>query len=267
MADALSSRKPIPDQMTRAIEEVCDEAVKRKVGILVDAEQQLVQDGIEESALALMRKYNRGGHATVYNTYQAYLKSIPDMLGKHLRQARDDGFTLGVKLVRGAYISSEPRHTINNTKEGTDRSYDAITRVLLSGTPQALGNSLPSKLPNVELFLGTHNTESTLAAHHMQLARADEGLPLTPVRYGQLLGMADDVSFTLIQVKSGISGPRFASPEVYKCLSWGTLGDCVSYLIRRAAENRDAVTRNKGEFIALRKELFRRLRAMMGWKQ
>lgn len=248
----------------RAIEEVCEEAVRRKAGILIDAEQQLVQHGIDESAITLMRKYNRGGNATVYNTYQAYLKSTPDVLRRHLYQARQDGFTLGVKLVRGAYIGSEPRHIINDTKEATDASYDSIVKALLLGTSRGFGDGLPSDFPSVEVFLGTHNSISTLAAHHIQLARAEEGLPLTPVRYGQLLGMADEVSFTLIQLKTGISGPRFASPEVYKCLSWGTLGDCVSYLSRRAVENRDAVSRNRGEFIALRKEVFRRLRTMLG---
>ena len=250
--------------MMRAIEEVCEEAARRGTGILVDAEQQFVQWGIDESAVALMRKYNRGDKAIVYNTYQAYLKGTPDMLSRHMRQASDDGFTLGVKLVRGAYISSEPRHTINDTKEDTDNSYDSITKALLSGTHRGFGNDMPSKMPNIEVFLGTHNGESTLAAHQTQLARTEEGLPLTPVRYGQLLGMADEVSFTLIQLKTRISGPRYASPEVYKCLSWGTLGDCVSYLIRRAVENKDAVSRNKGEFVALKRELFRRFKAMIG---
>lgn len=264
VADALLSRKPIPAQMTQAIEEVCEEAARRGTGILIDAEQQFVQRGIDESAVSLMRKYNRGDKAIVYNTYQTYLKGTQDMLSRHMSYASDDGFTLGVKLVRGAYISSEPRHTINDTKEDTDNSYDSITKALLSGTDREFGNDMPSKLPNIEVFLGTHNSESTLAAHQIQLARAGEGLPLTPVRYGQLLGMADEVSFTIIQLKIGISGPRFASPEVYKCLSWGTLGDCISYLIRRAVENRDAVSRNKGEFVALKKELFRRLRVMIG---
>lgn len=264
VTDALSGREPIPAQMTQAIEEVCEEAVRRGTGVLIDAEQQLVQRGIGESAISLMRKYNRGEKAVVYNTYQAYLKGTQDLLQRHMREARDNGFTLGVKLVRGAYIGSEPRHTINDTKEATDGSYDSITKALLSGTDRGFGNDMPSNPPKIEVLLGTHNSRSTFAAHQTQLARAEEGLPLTPVRYGQLLGMADDVSFSLIQLKKGISGPRFASPEVYKYLSWGTLRDCISYLVRRAAENTDAVSRNKGELVALRREFFRRCRVIIG---
>lgn len=264
MADALSANEPIPEQMTRAIEEVCEEAARRGTGILVDAEQQLVQRGINESAMSLMRKHNRGEKATVYNTYQAYLKSTPDMLQRHLRQASRGDFILGVKIVRGAYIGSEPRDDINDTKEATDNSFDSIAKALLSGTDRGFGEDMPSKPPRTEVLLATHNSESTLAAHQTQLARVEEGLPLTPLRYGQLLGMADEVSFTLIQLKEGISGPRFASPEVFKYLSWGSLRECISYLIRRAVENRDAVSRNKGEFIALKKELFRRIRVMVG---
>lgn len=65
-------------------------------------------------------------------------------------------------------------------------------------------------------------------------------------------------------LKGDISGPGFASPEVYKCFSWGTLGDCVSYLIRRAVENRDATARSKMEFLVLRREIRRRFKNSMG---
>ena len=53
-----------------------------------------------------MRKFNRDGIAVIYNTYQAYLKSTPSVLDQHLAEAEKDGFTLGLKLVRGAYILS-----------------------------------------------------------------------------------------------------------------------------------------------------------------
>jgi proline dehydrogenase len=37
------------------------------------------------------------------------------------------------------------------------------------------------------------------------------------------------------------------------------MGDCVSYLMRRAIENRDAVLRTQDEFEALKKEVWRRM--------
>ncbi|KAH6887413.1 FAD-linked oxidoreductase-like protein, partial [Thelonectria olida] len=254
--DCLASGEPLAPQMSDAINELCEEAAKRGASILVDAEQQFVQASIDAVALELMEKYNRSGKAVVYNTYQAYLKSTPGTLRQHLKLAKAKNFTIGVKLVRGAYINSEPRPLINDTKQDTDNSYDFISRGLLSFKY----GGIEGELPKVDLFLATHNKESALKAHNLQKARSDCGLPMTKLQYGQLLGMADEVSCTLLQLGQAASGCRPAvSPEVYKCLSWGTLGDCLSYLLRRALENRDAVSRTKTEYLALRAEVWRRL--------
>ncbi|KAH7018912.1 FAD-linked oxidoreductase-like protein [Ilyonectria destructans] len=263
--DALSSGKVLPAQMIKALDEICENAVMRQASILVDAEQQFVQPAIDNIAVELMRKYNRGKNATVYNTYQAYLKVTPQVLLQHLHLANDEGFTIGVKLVRGAYINSEPRRLINDTKEDTDNSYNRIASGLLQSKYEDLDKYSGSGFPNLELLLATHNKESALKAHALQKKRSISGLPLTKVQYGQLMGMADEVSCTLLQLKGGESPQeRAASPEVYKCLSWGTLGDCMSYLLRRAVENRDAVSRTKTEYLALRGETWRRLKKSVG---
>lgn len=260
VTEALSSGKPLPAQMSSALEDICEQAIRRRAMILVDAEQQFVQPGIDRAAAELMRRYNTGGGgALVYNTYQAYLKATPQVLGAHLAQARRDGFALGVKLVRGAYMSSEPRHLINDTKADTDDAYDKIAESLVDQNHQLFGFEDSAEQARVDLFLATHNKKSTLAAYEQQAARAARGASSIPVKYGQLLGMADEVSCTLLQLKAGGVGP-----EAYKCLSWGSLDDCLSYLIRRAVENRDAVSRTVTEYQALKREVWRRLRATVG---
>ncbi|VUC28521.1 unnamed protein product [Clonostachys rosea] len=259
VSNALEAQKPIPGQMIKALEDVCNEAVKRKARILVDAEQHFVQSGIDLVAMELMQKYNGGGQAIVFNTYQAYLKRTPQVLQKHLKQAQKGDFVLGVKLVRGAYINSEPRHLINDTKEETDVSYDSIAHKLLHGK-YPLDEQVDEPLPRLELFLATHNRASVLKAYELQQALRREGLPPVKVQYGQLLGMADGVSCALLQLKQdAINSDSATSPEAYKCLSWGTLEECSSYLLRRAVENRDAVTRTEEEYYALKKEAIRRL--------
>ncbi|KAF5696153.1 proline oxidase [Fusarium globosum] len=193
---ALKDQTPLTKQMQDSLNAVCEKAMERKARILIDAEQQFVQPAIDDIAPVLMRKYNRE-QAVVYNTYQAYLKSTPSTLLDHLHCAKDEGFTIGVKQVRGAYMNPEPRGLIHDTKQQTDESYNSIAEGLLQ--------------------------------------RADAGLPLTKVQYGQLLGMADE----------------------------GTLEDCISYLFRRAVENRDAVSRTKVEYYALRKEVWRRFKKLI----
>ncbi|KXH43363.1 proline oxidase [Colletotrichum nymphaeae SA-01] len=266
VSEALTSRKPLPAQMASALADVCSRAVERGARIFMDAEQISVQPGIDAVAIDLMRRFNtkeRG--AVVFNTYQAYLKSTPDTLAQHVALAHKDDFVLGIKLVRGAYISSEPRHMINDTKQATDDSYDSIARELLSQGYRDYGVPDGKSFPSIGLFLATHNKDSVLKANELQQTRAKEGKALIKIQYGQLLGMADEVSFSLLQLAdqgADAKGSESDAPiEVYKCLSWGSLGDCTSYLLRRAVENRDAVSRTKSEFTALKKELWRRLTA------
>ncbi|KAL7940209.1 FAD-linked oxidoreductase-like protein [Trichoderma barbatum] len=258
---ALSSCKPLPTQMERALMNLCDEAIRRRVNIFLDAEQQHVQPGIDKVTLDLMRRYNQGDVAVVFNTYQAYLKSTAGTLFDHLHCAKQEGFTIGIKLVRGAYMSTEPRHLIHDTKTETDASYDLITESLIQGQFAGWKQNGSFSSPKIQLFLATHNRTSTLKAQELQQSRSNAGLPRIPVQYGQLLGMADEVSFTLLQRnEKDTKSYGHLENEVYKCLTWGTIGDCIFYLLRRANENKDAVSRTLAEYYALRREVLRRIK-------
>lgn len=221
--------------------------------MLVDAESQHFQWGIWRVTIDLMRKFNRDGFACIYNTYQAYLKSTPDTLAKDLAAARKEGFTLGLKLVRGAYIASDERSLIHDAKEDTDNAYNGIAQGALKQNIGEFGSSTP--FPSINLFLASHNRESVMNAHQLHKQRVAAGLPTVPVGFAQLHGMSDEVSFSLLQLK-GNDG----TPEVYKCSTWGKMSECLAYLLRRAIENRDAVLRTTDEYNALKTETRRRLR-------
>jgi hypothetical protein len=257
---ALLAKEPLPEEMMLALEQICKRAVERQARIFIDAEQQSVQPGIDDVALGLMEKFNVDGKVAVFNTYQAYLKITPATLLAHLDIADKKKFTLGVKLVRGAYINSEPRGVINETKADTDVSYDAIAQGVIKRDLGPFGKG-KRPFPSADLFLATHNKESALMASKWSNELVAAGLPATKVQYGQLLGMADGVSCRLLQMgRVETDGSGKVSPEVFKCLSWGTLGDCLSYLLRRAVENRDAVGRTREEYLQVRREVFRRIR-------
>ncbi|CAG8232067.1 unnamed protein product [Penicillium salamii] len=246
---ALAANQPLPDQMSAALQEICAAAINRQARIFIDAEQQ--------------SQFNVDGKTVVYNTYQAYLKSTPATVLAHLKLADDHRFTLGIKLVRGAYIAAEPRDLINNTKSETDDSYNSIAEGVIKRRYGEFGHR-DKLFPSTELFLATHNKESALLASTLINEQISMGLPVTQVQYGQLLGMADGVSCRLLQLGGSDTGIRSsAAPEVFKCLSWGTLGDCLSYLFRRAVENRDAVGRTKEEYFQLRQEVLRRIKTSL----
>ncbi|KAH8738359.1 proline oxidase [Ilyonectria robusta] len=254
---AFSEKKLPPQQMMDALDEISTKCKERGAYILVDAESQHFQWGIMLVSMYLMKKYNTDGIATIYNTYQAYLKSTPDTLAKHLAAAAEAKFTLGLKLVRGAYLASDERCLIHDTKQNTDDAYDSIAQGALRQEIGKFGAKNGVPFPSVNLLLASHNKDSVVAAHHLHQDRLRANLPTVPVKFAQLQGMSDEVSFGLLQLKNGSS----SDPEVYKCSTWGSVGECLAYLMRRALENRDAASRTRDEYNALKAEARRRVRA------
>lgn len=255
----------------KATTEICDLAQAKGVSLLFDAEQDAVQRGIDAWTIQFARKYNRmtPGKAVVYGTYQAYLRSTPTTLARHLALAKEEGFTLGVKLVRGAYMGSDPRGLFWSTKEETDKVYNGITDALLkkrwnSVLQPSTENKDERISSEVAFVLASHNHESVQKAMKIREEQTKKGDPKINMVYGQLVGMADEVSCELVMAakkrevvpseKTGREGPK-----AYKYLVWGSVGECLKYLIRRAEENGDAIVRAKGTRRALGEELWKRM--------
>ncbi|KAK0657985.1 FAD-linked oxidoreductase-like protein [Cercophora newfieldiana] len=270
---ALSQRLPPSEALAIAIDQICELAASRGVRLLFDAEQQAVQAGIDDWTLEYMRRFNTPQRAIVYGTYQAYLKSTPETLSRHLLAAQEGGFTLGVKLVRGAYLGSDPRHLIHDTKADTDVAYDGIAAALLQrnwAAPLRLPpnekqkeNTASAAFPNVNMVLASHNRASVLKAR----ALLNSGKAQTEVAFAQLQGMADEVSCELVaggstNVETGVAEKKL---QAYKYLVWGSTGECMKYLLRRAHENRDAVQRTRSGRDAMRGEVVRRVKGFFGF--
>lgn len=259
------------EAIEKATTEICDLAQTRGVRLLFDAEQNAVQRGINAWTLRFARRYNRMtlGKAVVYGTYQAYLRSTPTTLAQHLAVAKQEGFTLGVKLVRGAYMSSDPRTLFWATKDETDKAYNGITEALLkkrwNGVLQPSTEEADEEISSeVAFMLASHNHESVQKAMAIRREQTEKGEPKIDMAYGQLMGMADEVSCELVMAANARGVVPFektecAGPKAYKYLVWGSVEECLKYLIRRAEENRDAVVRAKGTRVALRTELGRRI--------
>ncbi|KAI1497012.1 proline dehydrogenase [Biscogniauxia marginata] len=263
---ALKNRLPPSKYLTSIIDEICNLAAERDVPLLFDAEQTTIQAGIDDWTMHYQRKYNTTpGHAIVYGTYQAYLKSTPATLASHLATATKENFTLGVKLVRGAYLGSDPRHIIYDTKADTDAAYDGIAASLIQrqwGT--FLQHPGDVAFPRVSILLGSHNIESVRKARALR----DSGVSAdTELAIAQLQGMADEVSCELLCASKqgdGYVAKGKEAPKAYKYIVWGTTKECMKYLLRRAHENRDAVARTKSGRDAAWSELRRRARSVFG---
>jgi proline dehydrogenase len=167
----------------------------------------------------------------------------------------------------GAYIGSEVRTLIHDTKAATDECYDSIAADLLSKKSDSFSLAASSRpFPNVELFLAGHNAESIRKAYtlHKTLAlqtnkTTDSALP-PPIKFGQLLGMADDISCELLAMGTDKDDDTAAVPPmVYKCMNWGSVRECMHYLVRRATENQSAAERMQSTVGVMQKELGRRI--------
>ncbi|EFW17135.1 proline dehydrogenase [Coccidioides posadasii str. Silveira] len=258
--------RPCPD-LEQAIAAICDRARDRGVRLLIDAEQQAVQPTIDEWTIEYARRYNNAPsrQALIYGTYQAYLRSTPSTLAKHSAIAQSQGFVLGVKLVRGAYLGTEPRHLIWDTKEKTDEAYDSLAESVMRrqyGELLVKPPNGPGSFPEVNLVLASHNRASIQRALNIREEQIRRGEDQIEMSYGQLYGMADDISCELVQQRTqaqDLNGGKLEIPKPYKALIWGTVGECTKYLLRRGEENRDAALRTGDTRRAMVKELKRRL--------
>lgn len=241
--------------------EICEKARRQGTRLWIDAEQQVFQKGIDSWAVDLMRKYNRDGEVLVYNTFQAYLKGTPNNITKHLELAQTEGWALGIKLVRGAYIAVEARHLIHDSIENTHAAYDTIVGNLLTKSFPGVREDL--EFPKVQLMLASHNAESVTKGYETWKSRNVQGLPTIKMEIGQLQGMADEVSCGLVQTRQKMEeagGPESLwYPRAFKCLCWGGIQECIQFLMRRVVENRGSLERTKLWMVGLKKELWRRL--------
>ena len=259
--DLLQGNDP-PRAFMETMDAILQKAMAQNCRIWIDAEQQILQHSIDRWTIDLMRKYNRNGNAVLYNTLQAYLKASREKLEHQLQLAHREGWTLAIKLVRGAYIENNTRVRIYDTKAQTDDSYNGIVRDLLSGNVKGVPEE---GFPKVQLFLASHNPTSVSKASNLIRELQEQGKLKTLPQFGQLQGMADQLGCELLQhgedaaraLQSG--APPVAIPRVYKCLTWGSVQECMQYLVRRAVENRGATGALKDGMPALSRELRRRL--------
>ena len=220
----------------------CKAAYEKDVLLLIDAEESWMQDAADAIVADMMRKYNKE-KAIVFNTLQMYRWDRLDYLKQLHEQAKSEGFHIGMKLVRGAYMEKENARALERglkspicvSKEATDINYDAAVFYMVE------------HLDHMAIFAGTHNEESSYKL--MQLLD-QKGITKDDKRifFGQLLGMSDNISFNLAANKYNVA----------KYLPFGPVRDVMPYLIRRAEENTSVAGQTSRELTLIKKEKERR---------
>jgi len=189
-----------------------------------------------------MARYNKE-EIMVYATIQLYLSERLPYLKSLLEKSKKEGYPIGVKLVRGAYLEKETARAkqkqyanpVCSSKEATDRNFDQGLLLLLENLDQAA------------VFVGSHNEASTLKALE-QMEQVGIASNHPRVCFAHLYGMSDYISYNL-------SNQGY---NVVKYLPYGPIKKVVPYLIRRAEENSSIANQTSREMELIRKEIKRR---------
>ena len=221
---------------------ICEAAAEKNVGVLVDAEESWIQDPIDRLTMEMMAVFNTQ-KAVVFNTIQLYRHDRLHFLRISHQIAEAQGFILGLKLVRGAYMEKERavaleknrQSPIQISKEATDTDYDEAVRFCMD------------HIHSTAVIIASHNEQSNLlGAQLLDEMMLPHNHP--HVHFSQLYGMSDTITFNL--AKEGFN--------VSKYLPFGPIQDVIPYLMRRAQENTSVSGQTGRELLQLKRELARR---------
>ena len=230
------------DRIENRFDLVCKTAYQNNISLLIDAEESWMQDAADELVVKMMQRYNQQ-KIIVFNTLQMYRHDRLDYLKKLHQKAHSEGFYIGMKIVRGAYMEKENNRAVQQgkpspiceNKEATDANFDAAIAFMVQN------------IDRMAIFAGTHNEESSYFLMDLMqkknISNADNR-----VWFGQLYGMSDNISYNLAKVGYNVA----------KYLPFGPVRDVMPYLIRRAEENTSVAGQTSRELNLLKTERNRR---------
>tara|TARA_R110001583_G_scaffold84281_5_gene221869 strand:+ start:24529 stop:25698 length:1170 start_codon:yes stop_codon:yes gene_type:complete len=217
-------------------------AFENNVPLLIDAEETWMQEAVDDLVEEMMVKYNKE-KVIIFGTLQLYRWDRFDYLKKMHQRAKKQGFKIGMKLVRGAYMEKERERAeeygykdpICVNKPATDKMYNDVQDYMIAN------------IDEMAVFSGTHNEESSyLLMDLIERYKCEKNDKR--IWFGQLFGMSDHISYNL--AKEGYN--------VAKYLPFGPVRDVMPYLIRRAEENTSVAGQTTRELELLKAERKRR---------
>lgn len=231
------------DRIVERFDIICKTAHDKDVLLLVDAEESWMQDAADDLVLDMMRRYNQE-KCIVFNTAQTYRWDRFDFVKNTHAIGLKEGFHVGFKVVRGAYMEKERARAEEKGYPSPICATKAQTDATFNKTVTYIMENLDNKMA---LFAGTHNEDSSYMLMELMskrnIAHNDKR-----VWFGQLYGMSDNISYNL-------SNHHY---NVAKYLPFGPVYDVVPYLIRRAQENTSVAGQTNRELDLLNKEIKRR---------
>ena len=230
------------DRVIHRINKICKKAHQYKIPIMIDAEESWIQDAIDSIVETMMKTYNKE-QAIVYNTIQMYRLDRLDYLKKLHEDSKENGYFIGVKVVRGAYLEKENERArkmgyptpIQPNKKACNEDYNSALKYACEN------------IHGISICAGTHNEKSSLLLTNlMQLYNIENNNQ--KIYFSQLLGMSDHISYNLAN----------KGYNTVKYVPYGPVKEVLPYLIRRAEENRSIAGQTGRELKLIIQEIKRR---------
>jgi len=220
-ADLTEKEKQDYDNVYNRIHKICSHANNNDVRVFVDAEESWIQNAIDDITTQMMKEFNRD-RAIIFNTIQLYRHDRLEFLKNAHKVASEQGYKLGLKLVRGAYMEKE-------RDRAAEKNYPSPIQPDLGATNRDYDSALKyciEHFSDIAICAGTHNESSS---HLLIRLMYDHNIPRShpDVWFSQLLGMSDHISYNLAN----------AGYNVAKYVPYGPVKSVLPYLIRRAQEN------------------------------
>lgn len=230
------------ERVKNRVSKICSTASENNQATFIDAEESWIQPAIDQLANENMVIFNKS-KVIIYNTFQLYRHDRLNYLKKSIQDAKDNGYQIGAKLVRGAYMEKERKRAtemgypspIQANKENSDKDYNEALKLCVEN------------INIVALCAGTHNEKSSL--YLVELMNQHQ-IPASEKRiyFSQLFGMSDHISYNL----------SLNNYNVSKYVPYGPVKEVLPYLIRRAQENTSVKGQTGRELNLILKEKKRR---------
>ena len=237
-----SEEESVYDVFKHRIDQLSIDAKKAGIALYYDAEESWIQEEIDHLVNDLMRRHNKES-ATVYNTYQIYRRDKLQDFKYAVNKAAVEGYIVGAKLVRGAYVVKEAdyaerHHTVNPLHDNKASVDDDFNEAVHFGI---------ENIDQVAMCIGSHNIESC----ELGLVKVKENaieLNHPHIVFSQLYGMSDPLSNNLAHYGANVS----------KYMPYGPAKYLLPYLIRRAEENQSVQGQMSREHKQIEEEVLRR---------
>jgi proline dehydrogenase len=144
-------------RFNKRLDIICKKAKKINKPIFIDAEESWIQTAIDSIVFSLMKQFNKE-KVLIFNTVQMYRHDRLSYLKNLSQIAQEEGFKIGLKIVRGAYHEKEIERAL-------EKGYTIPVHEKKSDTDKDFNNALKFCIENINhisICSGTHNIESSM---------------------------------------------------------------------------------------------------------